>query len=260
MIKFNTINNICVREGGQSKILKRKWSSGSDNNNSDLNHMFFNINHMYLTEEQALSDSIKKIYRYKQTLLSKKQCDRVFHDEYKVLPAMEYTKDTVFGYYVSIYTIPNLNDLHSMEDIAYLLTCSGKTLYYEGNQGDKNKFMFDMGSQVWERLQELPPIRNPLVETVLDDKEFGLDELLSRKEAWLSETLGVLEQAPRTYLDMVVTKPGRNLRILFKIIDGFKCDILWNYLDIEGGKKYSSNHPSRLESYSYKEVSHYRCK
>lgn len=166
---------------------------------------------------------------------------------------MEYTKDSAFGYYVNAYRIPNIYDLDSWEDIPYLLTCSGKT-HYEGNQRYKYRILYFTGQKVWERLQELRS--HPLLDSTLDNKDVTIEEILSRREAWLYETLGVVEQAPRTYLDMVLTKPGRKLRILIKIIDGFKCDIWFHFLTIYERNKIilPSNDPSRLESYCYKEL------
>lgn len=150
--------------------------------------------------------------------------------------------------------------MDSWEDIPYLLTCCGKT-HYEGNKRYKYRIQYYTGLKVWERLQELrsPPIRYPLVDATLDNKDVTIEEILSRREVCLSETLGVVEQAPRTYLDMVLTKPGRNLRILIKIIDGFKCDIWFHFLTIyESNRiKLPTDHSSRLESYCYKELFEY---
>ncbi len=142
--------------------------------------------------------------------------------------------------------------------IPYLLTCCGQSLI-ENRVLSKHNDIHLEGSKVWERLKELrsPPIRHPLVDTLYNDKEFTPYEFLSRKEVWQEESLGVLAKAPRTYLDMVVTTPGRNLRILFKIIDGFKCDIFWQFLRIHRWIKSNRTSISRLESHCYKELLEY---
>jgi len=54
---------------------------------------------MLQTDEESILNSFAKINMYKQSLLAKKLCDRVFHNEYKVLPQMEYTNETAFSYY-----------------------------------------------------------------------------------------------------------------------------------------------------------------
>jgi hypothetical protein len=64
-----------------------------------LTQNYSNIKHMLQTDEESILNSFAKINMYKQSLLAKKLCDRVFHNEYKVLPQMEYTNETAFSYY-----------------------------------------------------------------------------------------------------------------------------------------------------------------
>lgn len=189
MFKTYTLNKIGVRIGVRSRILKREFGSGSDSD-----------------------DTINKVLEYKRTCLSKSKCDSVFKDEYRVLPAMQYTGDTAFCYYVSVYAMPNLTDLLYRGDIQYQTTCCGKTIF-NGSEYDKNHFMLNMAKNAWERLKanRSHPINPPTIEPVYVDIKS-----VSSYERWgKMAKQSALTLCPRIYLDMVVTTPDRNLRILF---------------------------------------------
>lgn len=183
-------------------------------------------------------DTRQTFKEYRRTCLSKSKCNSVFRDEYKVLPAMQYTGDTLFSYYVSVYSIPNLIDLVYSKDIRYQTTCCGKTIYNGAESSyDKNHFMHDMANQIWERLKQTRagPLRPPYETTMPILPHINeIDSPSNEAEGamyWDVGELPSLTLAPRIYLDMVVTTPDRNLRIIFKIIEKYKCDIWWNFLE-----------------------------
>lgn len=188
MVKLYTLNIIGVRIGGRSIIIKRQFGSGSES-----------------------EDTVNKVMEYNRTCLSKSKCDSVFKDEYKVLPAMQYTGDTAFCYYVSVYAMPNLTDLLYRGDIQYQTTCCGKTIF-KGSEYEKKNFLINMAKKAWERLNAYRshPINPPTIDRlpVYADIQKG-----SSDERWGKQSALML--CPRKYLDMVVTTPERNLRILF---------------------------------------------
>lgn len=219
MFKTYTINKIGVRLGDRSILLKRQFSTGS---NSD--------------------DTINKVLAYKLTCLSKSKCDSVFKDEYRVLPAMQYTGDTAFSYYVSVYSVRNMSDLISRRDVLYKTTCCGKTLF-QGTEHEKKNYMHDMAEKVWRSIEgfRTVPFFNPYSPHYEHICEFTSDEDEAGYRCWKAQELPQLVGAPRIYLDMVVTTPDRNRRILIKIVERLKFDIWWDFLDdkeeFHGNKK-----------------------
>jgi hypothetical protein len=143
-------------------------------------------------------------------------------------------------------------------DIQYQITCCGKTLF-KGAEYEKRYFMHNMAMKAWEMLKEHRsphPIRYPLVESSLRNNEGKSPE--DFKKEWENRTQQeqALTQAPRIYLDMVVTTPDRNMRVLFKIVEGIKCDIRWYFVE-DKDPGVMSNHPSCLGSLPYKHLFEY---
>lgn len=171
---------------------------------------------------------------------------------------MEYGKETLFSYYIDIYGIPNIHEWDSYEELPYLKTCCGQTIMKKSFFSKYNEMNY-YGHKLWNRLKERldPPIRHPLLDTVQYKMEYSPYEFLTRKEEWQEESLGVLNNAPRTYLDMVVSRPGLNVRILLKIIDGYKCNIFYDSLTIDRRRKSNRTSISGFESHSYKKLFEY---
>jgi hypothetical protein len=201
----------------------------------------------------------------KLALLAKKMCDKVYYNEYEGLPSIEFTrqpmiygKDTLFTYYIDIYENRNIQELHTYDELTYLKTCCGQTITKRTISNRENE-MFYYGKKLLDRVKERldPPIRHPVLDRMLNNKQYSEFEFFTRKALWEEETLPVLENAPRTYLDMVVSRPGLNERILFKIIDGYKCNILFEQIEIDGRKKSNRTSISGFESVNYKELLEY---
>lgn len=131
---------------------------------------------------------------YKQSLLAKKLCDRVFHNEYKVLPQMEYTNETAFSYYtiqIDLYGVSNVYDLiEEFHELPHVLTCCGQTLIYDGEiLSQKNTNIRLVAKNAWERLGDLrdDPIRDPVIDTIYEGADYPHNEFLSRKLKWAED-------------------------------------------------------------------------
>jgi hypothetical protein len=147
---------------------------------------------------------------------------------------------------------PRFLDIYTEEPTKYC----GNNEILEHHMKKCHYFINEQANMLGYRLIELrdPPIRHPESDTILYNIEFTPDEFLTRKKEWEEESLGVLNKAPRTYIDMVVSTPVENKRILFKIIDGFKCDILIEHLSLTEEKVSYRTLVSGLEKHSYKQL------
>lgn len=98
-------------------------------------------------------------------------------------------------------------------------------------------------------------ISNPEVDMKLHQIRYSQEQYELRRKLWQEESVPLLENAPRTYFDMVVATPDRlNILILFKFIEGFKSQISYQVIPIDKRDKCNRTSMSSFDRYSYKDL------
>ena len=116
--------------------------------------------------------------------------------------------------------------------------------------------MHEMAKKVWQKVEAHRTVQvfnpySPMYEDIL--AECGEEE--ARYRCWKADHLPNILAAPRTYLDMVVTTPDGNRRILIKIVESLKFDIWWD--DFTRNKIFQPEADACLGGLSYKQLLEY---
>lgn len=197
--------------------------------------------------------------------IAKTISDNVFHCDYYQIQELDQImslkrKDTMFSYYIDIYKMDHINEWESHKELPYLKTCCGQTILKDRMFSLHHDTYF-WGNTILEKLTEVRQSDNkcttlhPKQEMLRYKTKLSLEEYEEQRERWEKESVPLLDKSPRTYFDMVVVTPARlNFRILFKFIEGFKAQVMYQVIPIDKRKKCVKTPESSLDIYSYKDL------